>query len=193
MTRCGKIRVHLHGATSRRWQPITRKGTSLRRMRISFSVLVIGFSALILTAADQDWKGKPPADWTEAEAKQVLSDSPWAKAIALAVLKSIYPEKDQAHGWRSKIGLGGSAHKSADTSGNSGSKGEPPKPPPAPALKLRWESALPVRLAERKVPDPAAPPADDDHYVMAVYGVPRSMVSGNLKEVSAILKNQQLR
>lgn len=33
--------------------------------------------------AGEPWEGKPPAQWTQEEAQQVLTDSPWAREVAL--------------------------------------------------------------------------------------------------------------
>ena len=60
----------------------------------------------------------------------------------------------------------------------------------APALRLRWESALPVREAELKTRDNDAPTIDQDHYAIAVYGVPSKMVSGDEKHVADQLKKK---
>jgi len=60
---------------------------------------------------------------------------------------------------------------------------------PAP-LKLRWESALPIRAAELKARDTSAPTLDADHYAIAVYGVPSRMASGDSKNLANQLKKQ---
>jgi hypothetical protein len=51
-------------------------------------------------------------------------------------------------------------------------------------LTLRWESAMPVREAELKARDVNAPTLEDeDHYAIAVYGVPVTMINGNTKSL----------
>ena len=37
---------------------------------------------VLLTAGEPSWKNKPIPNWTGEDAKQVLSDSPWAKIVA---------------------------------------------------------------------------------------------------------------
>ncbi len=59
-----------------------------------------------------------------------------------------------------------------------------------PTLKLRWESALPVREAELKTHDNSAPTLDENHYAIAVYGVPRRMVDADSENLAARLKKQ---
>jgi hypothetical protein len=56
-------------------------------------------------------------------------------------------------------------------------------------LKLRWESALPVRLAEFKSHAVEAPTLDGDGYRIAVYGIPGGDFKGDPKELGKPLKN----
>ena len=58
-----------------------------------------------------------------------------------------------------------------------------------PTLKLRWESAMPVREAELKTKDNDAPTLDQDHYAIAVYGVPNRMM-GDTKNIEDRLKKK---
>ena len=53
-----------------------------------------------------------------------------------------------------------------------------------PALKLRWESAFPVRAAELKARDTSAPTLNADYYAIAVYGVP-SRISDDRRSYAA--------
>src|ERR1019366_3173419 len=61
-----------------------------------------------------------------------------------------------------------------------------------PTLTLRWESALPMREAELRAHDIGAPTFDDDHYAIAVYGIPRGMVKDGTKETAEELKKEAL-
>ena len=47
-------------------------------MRLS-TVFSLVFSLALPLCAEHPWQSRPYADWTEREAKQVLSNSPWAK------------------------------------------------------------------------------------------------------------------
>jgi hypothetical protein len=60
---------------------------------------------------------------------------------------------------------------------------------PAP-LKVRWESAFPIREAELRARDTSAPTLDADHYAIAVYGVPSRMAGGDTKSLANQLKKQ---
>jgi len=56
-------------------------------------------------------------------------------------------------------------------------------------LKLRWESALPVQLAELKSHEIEPPTLEGDGYRIAVYGVPGADFKGDPKELGKPLKN----
>ena len=74
--------------------------------------------------------------------------------------------------------------------GNTG-EGSGSDPVQRPTLTVRWESALPIREAELKARDTMAPTVDEDHYAIAVYGIPRNrMGSGNAQTLAAQLKKQ---
>src|SRR5579864_7437332 len=59
--------------------------------RISLSGLIL-FSAATLLAVDAPWKTKPISQWNEADAKQVLVNSPWVKRVTPAVM----PQQNEA-------------------------------------------------------------------------------------------------
>jgi hypothetical protein len=59
-----------------------------------------------------------------------------------------------------------------------------------PKLTLRWESALPIREAELRARDVDAPTVDENHYAIAVIGVPRSMIKAGTRAMEADLKKQ---
>jgi hypothetical protein len=74
-----------------------------------------------------------------------------------------------------------------DDSGNGNGRTDPVEPP---KLTLRWESALPVREAELRARDVDAPTVDENHYAIAVIGVPRSMIKADTRTMEADLKKQ---
>ena len=57
-------------------------------------------------------------------------------------------------------------------------------------LTLRWESALPVREAELKDRDVDAPTVDENHYAIAVVGVPRNLLQADIHAMEGELKKQ---
>lgn len=170
----------------------------------------------VLSAADQSWKDKRIAEWTEDDAKQVLSASPWAKSVTPAITAPANNGQRRSGGGMGRgggIGIGGigiglpgmggmgrrggmgrpgmggegypgGGQPAGTNNGGSGSS----RPPPA--LELRWESALPVREAELKTRDVGAPEVDENHYAIAVYGIPNRMVDGNAQQLAGELKKQ---
>jgi hypothetical protein len=66
----------------------------------------------------------------------------------------------------------------------SGRRGDDPNPRSVPqsiALKLRWESTLPVRLAELKSDEVEPPTMEHPGYHIAVYGIPGGDFKGDPK------------
>jgi hypothetical protein len=137
-------------------------------------------SALALTAADEAWKNKQFPEWTEDDAKALLKDSPWVKTVAATLVKP--------SGKDVQVSTGFGRRKHRETSDTAAPANAKP-----PMLTLRWESALPVREAELKARDVAAPALDDeDHYAIAVYGIPRAMLKDDSKVMAEDLKRQAL-
>ena len=54
---------------------------------------------------------------------------------------------------------------------------------------MRWESALPVRLAEFKSHEIEPPTLEGDGYRIAVYGIPRADIKGEPEELGKPLKS----
>lgn len=150
-------------------------------------------------AADPVWKSKPAAAWTEEEAKQVLTASPWAKETRAVLARRLTEDQLREAGQMGQPR--GVANEGVDAKGSgpkvspnvfSGPGGEDrsarSQPQPV-VLRLRWESALPVRLAELKAHDKGAPAWEGDGYRIAVYGVPGGGFKGDPKQLGEPLKN----
>lgn len=123
-------------------------------------------AAVALTAADPAWKGKPISQWTAEDAKEVLTNSPWAKPTTAATLRKLSEDQLRDAG---RMG-GGATHFGI---------GRPPEEPAAAGggaqralVEVRWESALPVRAAEVKAGEIGAPDWEGNYYVIALYDVP---------------------
>jgi hypothetical protein len=152
----------------------------------------------ILFAADPSWKTKPISDWSEEDAHRILTDSPWAGTV-MAIISPL-PTEDQ----RREGGNMGLPH----GIGYDGFPDDRPGPhfsrnpldifkPDSNvrqtqyyALRLRWESARPVRAAELKSNAVEAHTSAAEGYVMAVYGVPAANVKGSPKSLGRPLKSQ---
>jgi hypothetical protein len=154
-----------------------------------------------LPAADPAWKTKPAPQWTEDDARQVLNNSPWARAITAGLARRQSEDELRDGGQMGQPkGIG---YDNVDP------KGTGPKLPnkatdifaPAPnggrsirstvqgiSLRLRWESALPVRLAELKSHEIDPPTLEVDGYKIAVYGIPGGNFKGDPKKLGDPLK-----
>ena len=158
-------------------------------------VLLVAFS--LVAGEDPAWKTKPIPEWTADEAQQVLTDSPWAKTVTPTVNRqSGEREPGSGGGRRGGIGIGlpGGMGRRYPGGGGYPGGGRPDRTdgsttrPTPPTLKLRWESALPIREAELKARDTNAPTLAEDSYAIAVYGVPRRMATTDSKTLSDQLK-----
>lgn len=134
---------------------------------------------MLLAAADPSWKGKAVSDWTEQDARQILTDSPWAKSVT-AGLTRIQTEDERREG-----GDMGQPH----GVGVDGMK----RAPGFVRLAVRWETALPIRIAELKAREIEPPTVEGDGYKIAVYGIPSAFLNGDplalgnpLKKLAAI-------
>jgi hypothetical protein len=165
----------------------------------------------LFCAGNQPWKDKAITDWTEEDAKLVITASPWAKSVTPELTKPANsvgrPRMGRGGGMgRSGVGIGlpggmgGMGGRRGGGGGypNGGSYpggGYPPRSnsPDAdalspPALALRWESALPIRTGELKARETSAPNIDEAHYAIAVYGVPRRLANEDPRSLAATLK-----
>ena len=156
--------------------------------KLCTTILVL--SPLVLAGADQAWKNKQYPDWTENDAKEVMTNSPWAKTVVVTPVKANGRE-EQPGSRRGRIGIGGFGigrsrpGGAGQQGGDDGGKAASPQPV---TLTLRWESALPMREAELKARDIGAPDVGDDYYAIAVYGIPRGVVTDDSKERQGELK-----
>jgi hypothetical protein len=157
----------------------------------SFSMSLV-FSAAGLMAADPSWAAKPTPQWSAEDAKQVLTNSPWIKKVTTRAVPT-RTEAQQREGGKMGGGQGvGTAVLSPATLFGGGSPGPGKRRARASVVEVRWESALPVRVAEKAVHDTDAPDWEGNYYVLAVYDVPGldiddKSLSGDLKR-AALLK-----
>ena len=157
-------------------------------------------AAVSLTAADPVWKSKPAAQWTEEDVQQVLATSPWVKEVRAVVTRRLTEDQLREAGQMGQpVGVGNegvdpkgsgpivSLNPFTGPGGDDRSRRSLPQPI---ALKLRWESALPIRIAEFKSRAGEAPASEDgEGYRIAVYGIPGGGFKGDPKELGKPLKN----
>jgi len=133
-------------------------------------------ACLLALAEDPSWKSKPMRQWDQEDAKQVLTDSPWAKSVTPQWVRDLSPderrdsgdlEADQGKG----VGLEGlvgifDPAKAAEAVARAHAKPDPG------TVLVRWESARPVRAAEQRLPDLEAPALEGDNfYAIVVYNI----------------------
>lgn len=164
-----------------------------------FPSLCLIVAATNVRAADPIWKTKPATEWTEEDARQVLSASPWAKSITAGVTRRLTEDQlreggqmGQPHGvGNDGVDPKGSGPKVSPNvfTGRGGDDRSARSLPGSINLKLRWESALPVRLAELKSHEIEPPTLEGDGYRIAVYGIPRADIKGDPKQAGEPLRN----
>jgi hypothetical protein len=169
----------------------------MRNFLIQSLCLIVG--AAQLRAVDPVWKSKPAAQWTEDDAKQILAASPWVKETRAVVTRRLTEDQLREAGQMGQPrGVG---NEGVDPKG-SGPKVSPniftgpggddrssrSRPQPI-TLKVRWESALPVRLAELKSHEIEPPTLKGEGYSVAVFGIPSADVKDDPKQLGKPLKN----
>ena len=165
----------------------------------TFLVITLLETATCLIAADLAWEIKPASQWTEEDARQVLANSPWAKATRAVVRRRLSEEQLREGGQMGQPrGIGnegvdpkGSGPKVSPNifTGPGGDDRSPHSRPQSITLQLRWENALPVRLAEFKLREIEPPTLPGDGYSIAVYGVPGGGFKGTPEQLGQPLKN----
>lgn len=131
------------------------------------------------------WQSKPIASWTADDAQLVLERSPWAKTTVAGIARRQTEDERRAGGNMGQptgVGFDGIDDKRV----------RPVLPqnvflpaPTAPSraqiirLLVRWESALPIRVAELKAAEAQPPTLSDNGYCIAVYGVPFTDAKGD--------------
>lgn len=122
--------------------------------------------------AKEFWNEKKPEDWSAEEIDMLLNRSPWARDVN-ANMKAVSPEggesKKKGGGYSMSGGAGG---RSASTGGSGGGSGSSSKNDTVIGSfrgLVRWESAEPVLLAQKKegLTGEAA-----EHYIISVSGLP---------------------
>lgn len=172
-------------------------------MRVSKAPLLI-FSVALLMAADPSWSTKPSAQWTEEDAKQVLAASPWVKSVMAGIARPRTEDELRAGGEMGEhhgVGYDG-VENNKPRNGELpksvgqmliGTKGAPTNSRFVPGMtrvKIRWESALPVRLAELKGQEIEPPTLEGEGYQVAVYDVPGAYFKDDPQKLGDPIKNE---
>jgi hypothetical protein len=147
-----------------------------------FALLPGGSPALAQQVA---WKDKATAAWTQEDAYQVLMHSPWVKNVRTTVLhqQSEFERRDGGNmGQPTGVGY--------DGIGDSESQFKRRRVGEVPILLLRWETALPIRVARLKAHTVEPPTLNADAYSLAVYGVPKGDFKGDPVKLGKPLRDQ---
>lgn len=157
----------------------------------------IALATVQAAANGQTWKTKPADQWTEEDAKQVLTTSPWVKVVKAGIAGRVSEDELRDGGQMGQPqGVG---YQGVDKDPR-GPKIDPnifkPQNDRTPRsmlqsviLKLVWESALPIRLAELKSREVEPPTSDIDGYRIAVYNVPGTYFKDDPKKLGQPLKD----
>jgi hypothetical protein len=171
----------------------------MRNFLVQPSCVII--AAALVMAADPAWKSKPTAEWSEEDAKQVLAASPWSRTIKAVITRRLTEEELRAAGQMGQPrGIGNDNVDAKGTgpkvslnpfTGPGGNDRSVRSLPQGIVLRVRWENALPVRLAELKAHEVEPPTSDAAGYRIAVYGfpVPDADVMIDPKQLAQPLKN----
>jgi hypothetical protein len=152
-----------------------------------------------LMAADAAWTSKPSAQWSEEDARQILAQSPWSREIRATVTRRLTEDQLREAGQMGQpTGVGnegvdpkGSGPKvSMNVFTGPGGDDRSPRSMARPIpLRIRWETALPIRIAEFKSRAAEPPTPEGDGYRIAVYGIPGGGFKGTPEELGKPLKN----
>src|SRR5579863_8224943 len=169
-------------------------------------MLVSAVFTALLTAEAPAWFGKQPSQWTEQDAQQLLKSSPWAHDTGAVITRRLTEDQLREGGQMGQpqtIGNAGVDPKGSEYkispemlnvfTGRGGDDRSPRSRPQALTLRLCWESALPVKLAELKAHVIEPPTLEGNGYQIAVYGIPGPAFKGDptklgdpLKETAAL-------
>jgi hypothetical protein len=155
--------------------------------RLLKAPLLIAFAALV-TASGPPWISKPPKQWDQADARQILTDSPWVRIVTPAGL----PLRNEGEVRNSGLmGAGQSVGIDALSASALVGGGQPSghrARPKGLQVEVRWESSLAVRAAELKAGEQDLPEWEGAVYAIAIYDVPgidadqKSLIKGLSKE-----------
>jgi len=131
----------------------------------------LGFSSLLEVvpasafASKEFWNEQKPSDWTDAEIRQLLNQSPWARegSISDTTSRGSLGSPVEAGGG---AGAGGGGRRAARSTASTRTATSSTGPQVTWKATVRWESALPVREALQR----GAPGELPEDYILNVFG-----------------------
>ena len=134
---------------------------------------LVATSAISLLAAQQPWKTSSPQQWTAQDVERVMTDSPWAQLAGASFALS--EENDPPPGPSAESPQSGMANSNGTADGRwDGGVGRLDRTgPPTLNVTVRWDSALPVRLAAKREHTEAryAPDQLRKNYIITIVGL----------------------
>jgi hypothetical protein len=159
------------------------------------ALCILAVPGCLLLAGDPFWNSKPVPNWTEQDLHRILTDSPWARTVKVNLTR-VQSEDERREGGKmgQEHGVGYDGVDGKTTRPKlpaSIVRGERARASSEPVtLTLRWESALPIRVAEARARVVEPPTLPGDGYFLAVYGVPGANLKGDPKSLGDPLKKQ---
>lgn len=160
-------------------------------MKTILKSFVFPGSVMLLMAAEPAWKTKQIDQWSEADAKAILTDSPWVKKVTPALLPNRGEDQRRLGGTMGgDDGVGLDVLTPSTLLGGARAAGKRGRRPGMPTFEIRWESARPVRTAEVKAHEEDSPDIAGGNYAVAIYDVPG--IDINQKTLPYELKREAL-
>jgi hypothetical protein len=170
-------------------------------MRVAALIFITAGTVLVGSTVAEFWNTKDVAEWTQQDAQQIVTHSPWAKQTSMPISQRpgvSYLDVDPAvtPSSPSTAELGNvPTPDGTRTTGRTPSLGSAPvgSPEIQPLLRIVWASALPVRLAVLRLrSQPKSPTAEqlahEDkntlNYVIAVVGLPAPDAGSDVKSLA---------
>ena len=162
-------------------------------MRTTPTIFPLLLSAMVIVfAQDAGWKNKPLERWDSQDAREVLTNSPWAQSVTPQWVRDLSPDERRAGGdmqadMGKGVGLEGligifDPNRAADAIERAHEKPDPG------TVLVRWESARPVLAAAKQDADADVPAVDsNEYYAIAVHDMPTpKSVEHQLKGIASL-------
>jgi hypothetical protein len=126
-------------------------------------------------ASGPSWTTKPVQQWSEQDARQILSSSPWVKKtqpVQLPNMSEAARRQSGRMGGGQGVGLQALNPSALTGVGAKDQQRSRRRRRGISPVEVRWESALPVRTAEHAAHEEDPPAWEGEMYAIAVYDVP---------------------
>jgi hypothetical protein len=141
---------------------------------LRFASCLVLVAAAMLCAASLPWKNTDPQKWSSRDVNQILNNSPWSQpvAAAFALAEDNTPPPPPAID-APQAGMPSPHNGSTDGRWDGGVSRVNRNGPPSLEVTVRWDSALPVRLALAHARTPLGYTEDQLHrdYVISISGL----------------------